>query len=98
MAPIPAGLAAELAQALRGFFPAFPALVSSLKGNPLEYYTVRPLTDIFHLPYMPSMRCWQVYTAAGKLGDFLEWRYPALELTAWTNSPVDNIERYPEGI
>lgn len=46
---------------------------------------------------MPYPEHWPVYTPAGKLGDFLEWYYSALELYAWTKSSVEHVEQKPDG-
>ena len=50
-----------------------------------------------HLPYMPYPEHWPVYTPAGKLGDYLEWYYSALELYAWCGSNVEGVEQKADG-
>lgn len=46
-----------------------------------------------HLPYMPYPDHWPVYTPAGKLGDYLEWYYSAMELVSWCGSSVTRVEQ-----
>lgn len=46
---------------------------------------------------MPYPDHWPVYTPAGKLGDYLEWYYSALELYAWCDSTVEGVEQKPDG-
>lgn len=75
----------------RGRYEALSLHFPHWAGVCREYHVFWAKLTSDHLPYMPYPEHWPVYTPAGKLGDYLEWYYSAMELVAWCGSSVTHV-------